>query len=494
MIAAPYDPGHVARPEPGAAGRTVEPGALLIGGRWREARGGHTRAVVGPADGAVVSRVPRAGTDDLDAAVRAARAAFDEGPWPRLPGRERAQILYDAADLIERETAELARRQSLETGKPLRFGLRDDGPFAAMAMRYFAALASQAPSTDRRAAVPAAAYALREPHGVVAALTAFHHPVAMGAAILAPALASGGTVVYKPSETAPLSALKFAELCVTAGVPEGVLNVITGPGPQLGTGLAEHPGVDMVAFAGGAVAGRAVATACGRGLLPTDLDVGAPNAHVVFADACLEYAARSAAAAVLPGRGEFRAAGTRILVHRPVYRAFTEELADRVRAFAPGDPLDPDVLLGPVARRDHAERLAGYLARARADGARLVAGGAVDGLHHRATVLAVADPEIAARLPEVFAPLALVLPFDDPGEAVALANAGPGPLTCAVYTTDVKSAHGVVGAVRATACRISTCSLADADESADVWPLREFGAAGMEPYTRPKAVWVDSSL
>ncbi len=443
----PYDPGHVAQPEPGSNGRTVEVPGLLIAGSWRAARGGHTRDVVCPADSAFVARVPQAGPDDIDDAVRAARAAFDDGPWPRMSGRERAQILYDAADLIERDSRELARRQGLETGKPVRYGLREDGPFAAMAMRYFAALASRSPVEARHADAPAATYTLREPLGVVAALTACHHPVAMAAAILAPALAAGSAVVYKPSETAPLCALKLAELCCAAGVPDGVLNVVTGPGALLGPVLAGHPGVDKAAYAGGTAAGREVAAACARALVPADLDIGAPNVHVVFADACLSHAARTAAAAALPGRGEFRTAGARILVHRPIYRAFTEALAEQVRSFEPGDPLDPATLLGPVARRGHAERLAGYVDWAASHGSRLIAGGGVEGLYHRATVLAPTDPGVAARMPEVFAPLAFVLPFDELGDAVTLANAAPGALNCTVYTTDVKRAHGVVGAV-----------------------------------------------
>ena len=477
---------------------TVQAGArtLLIDGAWHASRDGRTSAVVSPGDGATLARVAQAGAEDLRDAVGAARRAFDHGPWPRMSGKERAQILYDAADLIEEDAAELARRQSLEMGKPLRFGLAEDVPFAAMALRYFAALVSQERGAGQPGAASATRYTLREPLGVVAALTSFHHPLAMTAAIAAPALASGNTLVHKPSGTAPLSALRFAEHCVAAGLPPGVLNVLTSSGPELGPRLAAHDGVDKFAFAGSLRGGRHVGAACAPALVAADLDLGRRNAHIVFADACLEYAARRAAAAVLPGSGEFRAAGARILVQRPVYHAFRDLLADHVRAFGPADPLLRTTRLGPVARADHLELLTDYLGWSRSHGGRVLAGGVSDGLYHQATLLAPADLDAAARMPEMFTPLALVLPFEDSAEAVAAANEGRGTHDCTVYTADLKRAHGVARAVRAATCRISSCDVTEAepDEGDDNGQVREIGVDCLDSFTRPKTMWIDVAL
>jgi aldehyde dehydrogenase (NAD+) len=477
-----------------------EPGELLIDGTWRRPADGAAVELRSPVDGSPLTRVAAAGVADVKEAVGAARRAFDEGEWPRMSGHDRAQILYDAADLVEQATPWLTRCQAVEMGKPVRFGLRDDGPFAASALRYFAAMASQGAAFGQPATASTAAAVLREPCGVVAALSDFHHPLAMAASLVVPALAAGDTVVLKPSAAAPLCVLAFARLCAAAGLPAGVLNVVTGDDAELPGELVAQPGVDRAAYVGGIERGRQVAMACAGALVPVTLDLARRHVHMVFADACLEHAARQVAPAVLPGRSEFRGAGARILVHADVYAVFCDVLAARVSAFTPADPRDPATWLGPLARREDFDRLTGFLASI--DGHRAAAPPrlAAQGLFHPATLSKAVDARIAARLPEVFAPLVFVIPFRTEHEAVALANDGRAQLSLAVHTPDLGTARRVADAVRAETCRISTCATdgplepedpGECGEPETAGPLREFGVSSLDPYTRAKAIWTD---
>jgi acyl-CoA reductase-like NAD-dependent aldehyde dehydrogenase len=474
--------------------------SLLIAGDWRRARDGRVGEVVSPVDWVEPVRVAAAGPADLEDAVGAAREAFDEGPWPRMPGRERAQILYDAADLVEEETGRLAWCQAVEMGKPVHFGEHEDGPFAAMALRFFAALASKGPEFGRRAGPSVAETALREPLGVVAALTGFHHPLAMAAAVLAAPLAMGDTVVLAPPAAAPVSVLEFAGLCAKAGLPPGVLNVVTGGREVLG-GLAAHRGVDQTAYIGGPQDGRAVALACAQRLATMELDLGRPSAYVVFKDACLEHCAREVAQALLPGRAGFRATGPRILVHETVYAEFTERLLAFARELVPGDPRDPATRLGPLAGRGERERLAGYLGWSRDYGARPLGGAAAaePGLYQSPKILEAADRTVVRGLPEVFAPLAFIAPFDAPAQAADFANFDQGSRDCVLYTADVGRGRRAAELMHAATCRICTCRCdgleaqwpgLDEDED-EGGPLREFDIEAAYPFTRAKTLWID---
>jgi aldehyde dehydrogenase (NAD+) len=481
------------------------PETVLIDGVWRAAWDGRTRQVVGPL---AAARVADAGPRDAAAAVRAARLAFDEGPWPRMPGRERAQILYEAADLVEEASGRLAWLQAVEMGKPIRFGERDDVPFATMALRFFAAMASQQVRGSR--AIPSGGrIALHEPRGVVGALCAFHHPLAMAAAVVAPALAMGDTVVLKPPMAAARSVVEFARLCQDAGIPPGTLNVVTG-GPDLGCALAANREVDLVSFLGSVPQGRQLATACAGQFVPTDFDLGLPNAHVVFEDACLEHAAWQAARSLLPGRAEFRASGVRVLVHEKVYAEFASRLGSYAAELAPGDPRDPKTRLGPLA--DVAQRggLEDFLAHGLGAGARLlpVAGEARgSGYDEIPSELLVAarlleiprgSAAAVAEVPDVFAPLALLTPFREIPEAVAVLNQGSGTRSCDVYTTDLARAGAVAEALCTGVCRIHACRTdedgaepSDDEDADEGLPLREFDLDSARAFTRQKAVWVD---
>ncbi|HEU5357326.1 MAG TPA: aldehyde dehydrogenase family protein [Actinocrinis sp.] len=489
--------------------------SLLIDGRWHPAADGRTASVVSPIGGLEPTRIADAGRQDVDAAVAAARRAFDEGPWPRMPGCERAQILYEAADLVEERTHRLALCQALEMGKPVHFGERDDGPFAVMALRFFAALASKLPCLGPRVTPSVGLSTSRRPIGVVAAVPAFHHPLAMAVATVAPALAVGDTVVLNAPLQASHSLIELAELCVAAGLPPGVLNVVTGR-REAARVLAGRHGIDLTVYSGGARDGRMISMACARGLVPAELDVGRPNAHVVFGDADLGQAAWEVARSLLPGRAEFRASGIRVLVHESAYPEFTERLARIVRSLAPGDPRDRVTRLGPTADGDDPELLRDYLAWARDRGARLLDGVALEGVAHDGgayesaeqnsaagngsylpiRLLEIPDAQLALQLPEVFAPLALLMPFRSPESATAFVNLGQGTQYCTLHTADVKQARCFAATVRSRLCRITVGELEGGSESwhddeyaDESGPLREFDIESAMPYTYSASVW-----
>lgn len=469
--------------------------SLLIAGRWRPAADGRTASVVSPIGGLRPMRIADAGRQDVDAAVAAARQAFDEGPWPRMPGRERAQILYDAADLVEEWTSRLAIYQAIEMGKPVHFGERDDGPFAVMALRFFAALASKLPCLEPRVTPSVGLSTSRRPIGVVAAVPAFHHPLAMAVATAAPALAVGDTVVLNAPLHASRSLIQLAELCVEAGLPAGVLNVVTGH-REVARTLAGRRGVDLTVYSGGARDGRMISMACARGLVPAELDVGRPNAHVVFEGADLGQAAWEVARSLLPGRAEFRATGIRVLVHEAAYPQFAQRLAQTVRSLPPGDPRDRATRLGPTADGGDPQMLRDYLAWSRDRGARLLDGAAGNGSYLPIRLLEIPDAQFALQLPELFAPLAFLTPFRSPESAAAFVNLGQGTQYCSLHTADVKQARCFAGTVRSRLCRISVGELEGGgeswhdDEYADEsGPLREFDIESAMPYTYSTSVW-----
>lgn len=478
--------------------------SLLIAGRWRPAADGRTASVSSPIGGLRPMRIADAGRQDVYAAVEAARRAFDDGPWPRMPGRERAQMLYDAADLVEEWTNRLALYQAMEMGKPVHFGERDDGPFAAMALRFFAALASKLPCLEPRVTPSVGLSTARRPIGVVAAIPAFHHPLAMAVATVAPALAVGDTVVLNAPLQASRSLIQLAELFIAAGLPPGVLNVVTGR-REVARNLAGRRGVDLTVYSGGARDGRTISMACARGLVPAELDVGRPNAHVVFEGADLGQAAWEVARSLLPGRAEFRATGIRVLVHEACYPQFAEQLTQVVRSLAAGDPRDRATRLGPAADGDDPGMLRDYLAWGSAHGARLLDGaqkngaatnGAGHGPYLPIHLLEIPDAQLALQLPEVFAPLAFLKPFLSPESAAAFVNLGQGTQYCTLHTDDVKEARCFAGTVRSRLCRITVGEFEGggqswhddeyADESS---PLREVNVESAMPYTYSASVW-----
>lgn len=476
----------------------VARGRLFIGGQWRDASDGGVTDVVNPADGTVAATAAKGTTADIDAAVAAAKAAFDDGRWSHLSGRERSRVLARAAQLIRERADELALVESTDVGKPITFAHAVDVATAADQYEYVAALAQQLDGSVRETPLPAHAFTRREPLGVVAAITPFNFPLILSSTKIAAALAAGNTVVHKPATDTPLSALLMAEILTEAGVPAGVFNVVTGPGGTLGDQLVTHPDVAKVAFTGSTEIGARVAGLAGRSLRPVTAELGGNAANILFADADLDKAIGTIIGAFVFNTGQFCMAGPRLLVERPVYETVLGILKDAVPGVPVGSPADPATVVGPLASRKQLEKVAAMVDAARAAGGEVIAGGAPlqldGGFYYRPTVIAGLDSDAEAVKEEIFGPVLTVQPFDTEEEAIALANGTPYGLAAGVQTSSISRAHRVSAALDAGIVWVNSWALLDpavpfGGVKASGWG-REYGPESLESYTRTKSTLI----
>ncbi|MEU1271590.1 aldehyde dehydrogenase family protein [Streptomyces sp. NPDC005799] len=476
----------------------IEPGRLFIGGQWREAADGARTEVVDPSRGAVVTTVAEAGAADVDAAVRAAREAFDSGTWSGLSGRERGRILHRVAELIRENADELARLESLDVGKPISLCHAVDITNAANDYEHFAALAHSLDGSVRDTPMNALAYTRREAIGVVAAITPFNFPLILAGSKLGPALAAGNTVVHKPADETPLSALYMARLLQKAGVPDGVVNVVTGAGPVAGEALLRHRGVDKVAFTGSTAIGRHVASVAGEALKPVTMELGGNAAHIVFEDADLEKAVGAIIKAFVFNTGQFCMGGPRLLVSRPVYATLLGILADAVPGVPVGDPRQPETVVGPMAGEKHLKKVEEYIDLARKEGGRIVCGGErldLDGgYYYKPTVVADLSNDSRVVQEEIFGPVLTVQPFDTEDEAVELANSTPYGLASGIQTQNLARAHRIAGRLQAGIVWINDWAMLDPAVPfggvKDSGYGREYGREALDAYTKVKSVVV----
>ncbi|MFD7281140.1 aldehyde dehydrogenase family protein [Streptomyces sp. NPDC059862] len=476
----------------------IEDGLLFIGGRWREAAGGARREVVDPSTGRAVGTVAEADAADVDAAVAAAREAFETGPWAATSGRERARILHRVAGLIRENADELVRLESLDVGKPVALCRPVDVMTAVEQYEYCAGLAQTLDGATRDTPLNAFAYTRREPLGVVAAITPFNFPLILSSTKIAPALAAGNTVVHKPAEDTPLSALFMAQLLQQAGVPDGVLNVVTGSGHVAGEALLDHPGVDKIAFTGSTGVGRHAAAVAGRALKPVTMELGGNAAHIVFEDADVEKAIGAIIKGFVFNTGQFCMGGPRLLVARPLYDTIVGALAQAVPGIPVGDPRDPATVVGPMAAARHVEKVEEYVALARKEGGRIVCGGEPldlnGGYYYRPTVIADLAPDSRVVQEEIFGPVLTVQPFDTEDEAVALANSTVYGLAAGVQTTNLARAHRVADRLQAGIVWINDWAMLDPAVPfggvKDSGYGREYGPEALASYTRTKSVVV----
>jgi acyl-CoA reductase-like NAD-dependent aldehyde dehydrogenase len=475
---------------------------LFIGNEWRPSGSGRTLAVVNPATEEVIAQVAAADDADVDAAVAAARAAL-EGPWARLSARERGRLLWRLAQRVAERADHLARLETLHNGKPIFESRQIEIPAAAECFEYYAGWADKIHGETIPVKGRHLVYTLREPVGVVAAIVPWNFPLLLAAWKIAPALASGNTVIVKPASQTPLTALALAEIAHEVGLPPGVFNVVTGPGQSVGRRLVEHPGIDKIAFTGDTRTGRDIMRGSSETLKRITLELGGKSANIVFTDADLDAAVRGATVGIFYGKGEVCAAGSRLLVHRAIKDQFLEKVAARTKKMVPGDPLDPKTRLGALASKPQLEKVLGYIEAGKREGARLVAGGARadigtgKGYFLQPTVFADVSPQMTIAREEIFGPVLAVMEFEDVDEAVARANESSFGLAAAVWTRDVSRAHDVASRLQAGTVWVNTYNVYDAAAPFGGYKQsgfgRELGAHALEHYTQVKTVWVDLS-
>jgi acyl-CoA reductase-like NAD-dependent aldehyde dehydrogenase len=471
---------------------------MRIDGKATAARSGRTFESMNPYTGTPWASIPDAGVEDVNVAVEAARTALN-GEWGSMTGFARAALMHRFADLIAANGDRLARLEVNDSGKLFR-EMRGQLNAIAGWYHYFAGLADKL--DGRSIATPNAnylVYTLREPVGVVAAITPWNSPLLLLTWKLAPALAAGCTMVAKPSEHSPASTLAFAEVFDEAGFPPGVFNVVSGQSRELGAALAAHPGVDKVAFTGSTATGRAVAAAAGENINRVTLELGGKSAQVVFPDADLAAAANGLLAGVFAATGQTCMAGSRLIVHESVHDELVALVSERAARLKLGDPMDPATEMGPVANQPQYDKVRGYLRIAVSEGATVACGGGPDeslgGLFIQPTVLTGVGPESTVVREEIFGPVLSVYRFTDEAQAIALANDTPYGLAGAVWTKDVHRAHRVAKGIKAGSVWINDYRVVAPSvpfggyKSSGIG--RENGATAVDEYLENKSVWVE---
>ncbi len=475
-------------------------GRLLIDGQWVD--GAKKFDTVNPATGEVLTQIAEASSADVDRAVQAARRAFDDrsGPWRKMSASERGRLIWKLADLVEKNIDELAELETLDNGKPIFESRYVDMPMVIDVLRYYAGWATKIHGETVNTFETAFTYTLREPVGVVGMIVPWNFPLLLASWKFAPALACGNTIVWKPASLTSLSALRFGELAVEAGVPPGVLNIVTGPS-EVGRAIVRHPGIDKIAFTGSTSVGQEIMRSAADTMKRLTLELGGKSPNIVFADADIDSAVKGAITGIFYGKGEVCNAGSRLFLESKIQDEFLEKLVARAKKMQPADPLDPKTRMGAIVSQQQMETVLGYIETGKKEGAKLIAGGnrvSVDGgkgFFIEPTIFGGVKNDMTIAQEEIFGPVLATLSFDDIDQVIQQANNNPYGLASAVWTRDVKKAHMVSRQLKAGTVWINTYGLMDASLGFGGYKSsgfgRELGMHAIEHYTELKTVWLN---
>jgi len=476
----------------------IKPGKLFINGRWVDSVSGKTFDTLNPATEKVITSVAEGDSADIDLAVAAAREAFENGPWKKTDARDRGRILLKIAGLIERNKDELALLDTLDNGKPINETTKADIPLVIDCFLYYAGWADKIHGETIPVRGDFFNYTLREPVGVVGQIIPWNFPLLMAAWKIAPALACGNTIVLKPAEQTPLSALRLGEICQEAGLPDGVLNIVTGYGPTAGAALAEHMDVDKIAFTGGSATGRIIMQAASKNLKRISLELGGKSPNIVFADSDIDSAVDGAMTGIFFNQGEVCCAGSRLFIEKSIHEEFIDKLSNKAANMRVGNPEDTGTQMGAQVSKEQFDKILGYIETGKQEGAKLVIGGercGERGYFIKPTIFDAVDNNMRIAKEEIFGPVVSAITFDDVDEVVRQGNLSVYGLAAAVWTRDIKKAHRLARDLKAGTIWINTYNAFDAASPFGGFKQsgfgRELGVHALELYTHVKSVWIN---
>ena len=476
----------------------IKQGMLFINGKWVDSVSGKTFDTLNPATEKVITSVAEGDSADIDLAVIAARAAFENGPWEKTGARDRGRILLKIANLLEKHQDELALLDTLDNGKPITETTNADIPLAIDCFLYYAGWADKIHGETIPVRGEFFNYTLRDPVGVVGQIIPWNFPLLMAAWKIAPALACGNTVVLKPAEQTPLTALRLGEICQEAGLPDGVLNIVTGYGPTAGAALAEHMDVNKIAFTGGSDTGRIIMQAASKNLKQITLELGGKSPNIVFADSDIDSAVSGAMTGIFFNQGEVCCAGSRLFLERSIHDEFVDKLSNKAANMRVGNPEDAGTQMGAQVSEEQFDKILGYIDTGKQEGAKLVTGGercGEKGYFIRPTVFDEVDNNMKIAREEIFGPVVSAITFDDVDEVVRQGNLSIYGLAAAVWTKDITKAHRLARDLKAGTIWINTYNAFDAASPFGGFKQsgfgRELGVHALELYTQVKSVWVN---
>lgn len=482
--------------------KSIAKGQLLINGKWRDSSNGEMMATTDPATEAEITQVAKATPEDAQAAVDAAYQAFEEGPWGKMHHEERAKILFRMADLMDERADDFAIREAMDMGMPYTDFRTIIMPHCSGLFRFFGGLAMTAINGGYRSSYEHDIRILtrREPLGVVGCITPWNFPLALTCSKVAPGLAAGNCIVHKPASDTPLTALALAQVALDAGVPEGVYNLITGPGGSIGDVLVKSPKVEKIAFTGSTSVGESLIRSGADTVKHMTMELGGKSPNIIFADADIEKAVQAAFWGIFWNKGEVCVAGSRLLVERPVYDEIVEKLTALAKAAVLGDPLDPKTQIGPIATKSEYDKILTYIESGKQSSARLTVGGGTrkingKGLFIEPTLFANATNDLKISREEIFGPVLPIIPFEGEDEAIRIANDTTYGLASGIQTKDLGRALRVADKIKAGTVWLNTWHKYHPNAPFGGYKMsgygREQGAEALENYTQYKTIWAN---